>query len=236
MISVIIPSRDRPNELLAALNSLGLAKHRLEVLVWLDSDDPKLEKYQELFGSNPNIKLFVKERVGYKNSHLMLNFLASQVLFDWIFQWNDDAIMTNPDWFQIFEDFVKQFDPVNQPVVINIWGQGEIVNNLFPIVSRAYLDTLGHYSGATTCDDWVRMVAIGANIAYDLKGIKPKHRKYGGEDPLRDKTFQEVERDRVEVKKVWNERRKILPKHRLDADINKLIQCNNDYKTTQKPS
>ena len=47
MISVIIPSRNRPNELLISLTSLGLAKHGLEALVWLDDDDPQLDKYKE---------------------------------------------------------------------------------------------------------------------------------------------------------------------------------------------
>jgi len=230
MISVIIPSRDRPHELQTALNSLGLAINGLEALIWLDDDDPQLDKYKELFGTDPNIRLFIKKRVGYIQSHLMLNFLCKQAKYNWIFQFNDDAYMDNPNWFNIFKDFVKQFDPVSEPVVINLWGQGVTVGNLFPIVSRAYHNILGHYSGATTCDEWVRMVATGANISHDLKGIKPKHRKYGGENPLWDKTFREVETDRNENKKHWNEKRGIIPKS-LYADIDKIIHYQNNYKT-----
>lgn len=234
-MSVMIPSRDRPHELQGALDSLGLAINGFEALIWLDDDDPQLDKYKELFESDSNVRLFIKKRVGYKQSHRMLNFLSQQAKYNWIFQFNDDAYMDNLEWFKIFKDFVKQFDPVKEPVVINLWGQGEIIANLFPIVSRAYINILGYYSGATTCDEYVRMVAIGANISHNLNGIKPKHRKYGGENPLRDQTFREVENDRTEVKKVWNEKKKMLPKS-LQDDINKIIQHKNGQKVIHHAS
>ncbi len=220
----MIPSRNRPNELLNCINSLGLDKNELEILVWLDKNDPKLKRYQELLGSNPKVKLFIKDRVGYIKFHLMLNFLSSEAKYDWILEFNDDAYMDNPDWFDILMDFTKQFNPITQPVVINIWGQGKIIYNLFPIVSRAYFTVLGHFALTPNCDDWVRIVGMGANISHDLLGIKPKHRKYGGENILKDETYQEVERDRAEHKKTWNEKRHILPQQLLDNDINTILK------------
>ncbi len=230
MISVIVPSRSRPNELLTGLNSLGLAEHGLEALVWLDADDSQLKQYQKLFESNSYVKLFVKERVGYINFHLMANFLCQQAKYDWILEFNDDAYMDNPNWFTIFTDFVKDFKPAREPVVINIWGQGEIVDNLFPIVSRCYFTILGHFGLTPNCDDWIRLVSIGANISYNLKGIKPKHRKYGGDNPLIDETFREVERDRAENRKRWNEGRRghVLPQQLLDSDIRKILRYVNE--------
>lgn len=224
MISVIVPSRNRPKELLTSLKSLRLAEHGMEALVWLDNDDPKLEHYKELFGSNPNVRLFVKERVGYIKFHIMLNFLSSQAKYDWIFEFNDDAYMDDPKWFDILSNFLKDFDPKREPVVINIWGQGEVISNLFPIVSRAYINALGHFALSPNCDDWVRMVGTAANISHDLKGIQPKHRKYGGGNILRDQTFYEVEKDRAEHKKTWNEKRKILPQEQLDNDVNAILK------------
>lgn len=214
---------------MASINSLKLISE-MEVLVWLDSDDPKLEQYQELLKTNSYVKLFVKERVGYKNFNLMVDFLASQARYDWYFIFNDDSYMENPDWFEIFKDFVRPFEPTNQPVVINIWGQGTVIFNLFPIVSRAYLDILGHFSLTQNCDDWVRIVGMGANISYDLKGIKPKHRKYDGDDILIDETSREVERSRAEFKKNWNERRANYPKELLDNDIKRIIKHNKSTK------
>ena len=223
MISVIVPSRGRPDELLLSLNSLRLVENGLEALVWLDNDDPKLDQYQRLLKSNDQIKVFVKDRVAYKKIHEMQHFLATQASFDWIFIWNDDATMTNPDWFAIFKNFVKDFEPATQPVVINIWGQGITIKNLFPIVSRAYFEILGHFGLTPTLDVWVRMVGVEANITYDLNGIKPKHRKDKVPDILIDETFEDVESDRLEFGGQWDPRHSHL-RPLLEADIEKILR------------
>jgi hypothetical protein len=223
MISVMCPSRNRPTELLDCLNSLDLAKHDMEALVWLDTDDPQLNKYKELFESNPNVKLFIKDRVGYIKFHIMLNFLSAQAKYDWIFEFNDDAYFDNPNWYDVLMNSLKSYDPKTEPIVINIWGQGKTVGNLFPIVSRAYVNALGHFALSPNCDDWVRIIATGAGISHDVIGIQPKHRKYGGENILKDATFYEVEKDRAEHKKNWNEKRRILPQEQIDKDINNLL-------------
>ncbi len=230
-ISVIIPSRDRANELLTAIKSLGMPKNQMEALVWLDKDDPQLKKYKEIFKSYTNVKLFIKERVGYKNSLEMLNFLCKQAKYDWIFQFNDDAYMNNPQWFDIFKNFVSEFEPANQPVVINIWGQGDLKFNLFPIVSRKFIEILGHYSTICLCDSYVQGVALGANIHYSLKGIKPKHRKYGEENPLIDETFKEVEKDRNVLK--WTDLRRTPYRQMIRKDAQKIIDYNMSKEAVQ---
>lgn len=224
MISFIVPSRNRPDELLTALNSLRLSECGLEALVWLDDDDPKLKEYQELFISNPNVKLFIKKRIGYLRFHEMMNFLCTQAKYDWFFEFNDDAYMDNPDWFNVFRDSVKNFHPKTDPVVLNIWGQGVTPNNLFPIVSRRYFEILGHFSMVPNCDDWIRIIGIGAKISYDIRGIAPKHRKYGGENILIDQTYQETERDRTINKRSWNEKQGMLPKELIEKDIKAIIK------------
>lgn len=224
MISVIVPSRNRPNELRAALESLQLAKHGLEALVWLDEDDLQLDKYKEFFEKDPNVKLFIKERVGYKDLHIMLNFLCSQIKYDWILEFNDDAYMGNPEWFEKFSDFVRQFEPTNQPVAIKIWGQ-ENTHNLFPIVSRKFVDILGHFSLFFACDTWVEAVSLGANVQYNLNGIKLVHRKYGDGEQLLDQTFTETQRDIKEVKHSQNPKRSPW-RQLIREDAGKIISYN----------
>jgi len=48
MISFLIPSRGRPDSLLKSIESLDVDTNGLEILVWLDSNDPKMKEYQEL--------------------------------------------------------------------------------------------------------------------------------------------------------------------------------------------
>lgn len=226
MISVLIPSRGRPEELQVALDSLKIKKNNLEALVWIDKDDPKLEQYQKIFGSNPNVRLFIKERVGYDQSHLMLNFLCEQAKFDWVFQFNDDAYMDNPGWFVKFKKFVEEFEPTNQAVVINIWVDENPQYNLFPIVSRKYLELLEHYSLIYCCDTYVQLVALGAKIVYNLAGIRPKHRKYGGDkNPLLDQTYLEAEKVRAVAKKQVDPRRSPY-RQMIREDVQKILNYN----------
>lgn len=232
MISILIPSRSRPDELLIALDSLDLKKYNKEALIWLDTDDPKLQRYNELLKDNPSVRVFVKERVGYNFGHLMLNFLAKQAKYDWYFFFNDDAYMDNPEWSEIFKDFVKQFDPTTEPIAINIWGQGSKAN-LFPIVSRKFVDICGHFSMGTANDDWIRIVSMRANVCHHLYGIKPKHRKYGQDEKkgnLEDETYHEAEAARVKYGHEWDPRRG-PSRHILDEDTKKIIE----YNLTAKP-
>jgi len=232
MISVIVPSRNRPEELRFALNSLGLARHGLEALVWLDEDDPKLDIYKEFFGIDPNIRLFIKERVGYKGSHLMLNFLAKQAKYDWILGFSDDTYFDNPDWFLKVSDFVKQFEPATAPVDINIWDPESNRYNLFVFVSRKFFDLLGHISLSYAADTWVNLVAKGANIIHGLSGINPKHRKYTDVNPLKDTTYYGVEKERNQIKYTHNPNHSPF-KELIKEDIKKIVEYNMSIKPTQ---
>lgn len=225
MISVIVPSRNRPEELRFALNSLGLARHGLEALVWLDKDDPKLDTYKKYFDTDPNIRLFIKERVGYKDSHLMLNFLAKQAKYDWILGFSDDTYFDNPDWFQKVYDFVKQFNPATEPVDINIWDPESNRYNLFVFVSRKYFEILDHISLSFAADTWVNLVAQGANIIYGLSGINPKHRKYTNVNLLKDTTYYEVEKERKQIKYTHHPKRSPF-KELVKDDIRKIVEYN----------
>ncbi len=227
MISILLPSRGRPDELLVALKSLDLPRHDKEALIWLDTDDPKLERYQEVLKDNPHVRVFIRERVGYINGHLMLNFLAEQAKHDWYFFFNDDSYMDNPDWSDIFNNFVQKFDPTVETVVINIWGQGNKAN-LFPIVSRKYVDICDHFSMGTANDDWVRIVSMKAGIDHQLHGIKPKHRKYGQDDTkadLRDDTYHEAEAARAKNGHEWHPERGPA-RHILEDDVRRIVEYN----------
>lgn len=189
MISVLVPSRGRPDALAASLNSLGIAKHGLEALVWLDDDDPAVDLYVHRLSLVGDVKVFVKKRVGYLNWHVMLNFLASQATRDWLVMWADDALMPNKNWFSLFTEFVARFDPVTEPVVINTWNPKNGRGNLLPILSRCFYTVLGHLSLNTACDDWIWRVARKAAVSVNLPGMCPVLRK----ELETDETHREVE-------------------------------------------
>lgn len=185
ILSVLVPSRERPGMLKFSLDTLNLEKNNIEALVWLDEDDPLLFKYHKYFDNNPKVQLFIKKRIGYPKHHEMVNFLANQSHGDWFWLWNDDVYMDHDDWYRKFSDLSSLSSPKEEPVVYNVWHQ-ETDRNLFPIVSRKYFELLGHFCEIPNWDAWIKRVAQTARIHRHIFGIKPRHRKYSDDEKLGD--------------------------------------------------
>lgn len=193
ILSALVPSRERADALKFSLDSLRLEKNNIEVLVWVDDDDPQLGQYHKLFDNNSHIKMFIMPRVGYLKFHIMINHLVLQSIGNWLWLWNDDAYMENPNWYDIFISHASLSSPKEEPIVYNLSPGGK---SGFPIVSRKYLEILGHFGGSATCDLWTRRVVGGTDIQRDISGIEPTHRKYGHDTKLGDlidTTYNSVE-------------------------------------------
>src|SRR3972149_7563196 len=185
LLSVLVPSRERADLLKFSLDSLEIEKNNIEVLVWVDDDDPQLPEYRKILDGNPQVKLFIKKRVGYNQHYEMMNFLAENSCGDWLFLWNDDCYMDNANWYDKFINLASLSNPKEEPIVYNLWGQGG-ERNLFPIVNRKYYQLLGHISESPNWDAWIKRVAQLSRIHRHIFGIKPRHRKYAGDDKLGD--------------------------------------------------
>lgn len=193
--SVLVPSRERAQALKFSLDSLGLERNNLEVLVWVDDDDSQINEYHRLFDKDSHVKLFIKPRVGYGNFHGMMNFLASKASGVWLFLWNDDAYMANIDWYDKFSEYASLSSPRIEPVIYNLCGQGSI-SNAFPIASIKYFKLLGHIANNASCDFWMRDVAVYSHIQRTIFGISPHHRKNGDDDRyLGDLEYDNTKRD-----------------------------------------
>ena len=198
-LSILVPSRQRADALKFSLASLGLSRNTtIEVLIWVDDDDLQLQKYRTYFDKNNQIKLCIRPRVGYLQFHEMMNFLTTQATGEWLMLWNDDAYMGMVNWYDTFIEYASLSRPVEEPVAYNIWGQGK-AQHFFPIISKKYLEIVGHFAQNCICDSWVKHVAYYSHIQRHIFGIKPHHRKFGqdnhgGLGDLIDTTHQSVER------------------------------------------
>ena len=201
-LSALVPSRERADSLKFSLDSLGLGTNNIEVLIWVDDDDPKLQKYITFFDKKDRIKLFIKPRVGYLQFHVMMNFLTTQATGEWLMLWNDDAYFETVDWYKTFSTWASLTNPLDEPVAYNIWGQGK-AQHFFPIISKKYLEIVGHFSQNCICDSWVKHVAYYSHIQRHIFGIKPHHRKFGNDNhalgDLIDATHKTVEHLAVET-------------------------------------
>jgi hypothetical protein len=175
IVSFLTPSRNRVELLKESVASLG--KGDFEVLVCIDPDEPQMAEYKKVRG----IKLFIApERWGYANLHEYSNLLAKEAKGDFLANWNDDAVMLSEGWIEK----IAAFDHT-VPQVLNPWNP---IDNLLPLISRAWYEATGHFAPNTHVDSWVQQTAeIDGRTTY-VPGIDLKH--YGEE--MNDETHQQA--------------------------------------------
>lgn len=158
LVSVLLPTRGRPELLRRSVMSLldmASTPGRVEILVAVDEDD---DATLEMVGELP-VHAFEFEPRGYPRLHEYVNELARQALGDWLFLWNDDAIMRTAGW----DDVVANADPAvlhprdNHP--------GDYLNT-FPIVPAEWVRRVGHFSLHRANDTWWQEVGarLGAQV------------------------------------------------------------------------
>lgn len=166
-VSFLVPSRDRFSLLHKSLVSLG--EHDFEFLVCIDDDEPQADLYEELAKLDKRVRLFVEPRHGYRALHEYCNRLARESKGDWLFSWNDDALMETPNWFEIITGYDH-----SKPVVLNPYHE---VDNLFPVLSRTFYELIGHFSLQTHVDSWVQQIGERSGSQIYVPGIKITHIK-----------------------------------------------------------
>lgn len=170
MISVLMPTRGRPELAKQAIASLGKG---VEVLVYLDEDDPKFNEY-----SFENVRVTTGERSGYNRLYNYYNILGEKATGDWLMLWNDDAIMET-EWWQ---DKIWRYNHT-VPHVLTFHEQ----DNLFPIISKKLFDLLGHFSLSPHVDSWVQYIGEHAGIQTLVPDVNIKHFR----EETQDDTYRE---------------------------------------------
>jgi glycosyltransferase involved in cell wall biosynthesis len=146
MISVLLPSRKRPDSLRKSIASLrSLADQDIEILVAIDPDDiATIRQVKEL-----GVKYLVThERYGYHNLHIYYNQLAEIATGDWMLLWNDDAEMITRNWCSIITELRTPY------LIADL--QSELSSSghcCFPAVRRSAIEAVGGFSPWTNhCD------------------------------------------------------------------------------------
>ncbi len=101
MLSVILPSRGRPESLLRAVTSLARDPSRVEVLVGLDDDDETRGEALALVSDIPGVRVLVGPRMMCQAAYY--NYLSTQAKHDWVGIFADDYTVDQPDWAEIME-------------------------------------------------------------------------------------------------------------------------------------
>lgn len=172
MISVLCPTRGRPELLDRSIRSLREnASGPLEVLLRVDDDDQALPPIglEDLLICGP--------RVGYQRMHEMYGELAFAASGDWLFLWNDDALMLTGCW----DDVVAEHDP---DCILNPATNHGPSLTPFPIVPAWMVARLGHFALNQHCDSWWeeigrrlgRLVPIPVEVLHDRADLTGANR------------------------------------------------------------
>tara|TARA_Y100000590_G_scaffold176661_1_gene201863 strand:+ start:1137 stop:1856 length:720 start_codon:yes stop_codon:yes gene_type:complete len=116
MISFSCPSRGRPKLAKRLVDTaLKFAKHDVEILFYLNDDDPTIEEYKELLDEKyytigPN-----------QSTCYSWNLLASQASYDIVMLMGDDVQIQTQDWDQLI---VEQFDKYEDKILMVVPSDG----------------------------------------------------------------------------------------------------------------
>jgi len=166
-IAVLLPTRGRTTQLSNSL--LGLLEKTsdldsIQVLLGLDSDDTvglthfekELQPQLDKLGVAYTAMLF--DPLGYERLHDYVNTLAKNSSADWMFFWNDDALMETQDWDLEIIKHTGEFK------LLAVHTHDDHPYSIFPIVPRAWLDIIGHLSLHSMNDAWLSQNAYCVDI------------------------------------------------------------------------
>ena len=221
MISIVCPSRGRPKLAANMVNTAkSTAKTKVEILVYVNEDDPLLNEYKSLI----------------KKKHLVIgpdrspayswNMLAEQSVHDILFLIGDDASFNTNGWDTLI---VNEFNKIPDKIACvypRTKGLSSRKNNHF-CLHKNWINVLGYFVPPQFwhwyVDTWTRKIAEKLNRYVrmdniDLDIIKnPKD-----ETSRRVHRFSLRERDHY----LWNK----TNERWLDADVAALEKFIKDYK------
>ena len=157
MISLLCPSRGRP-ELAKRLvdSALATAKTDIEILLYLNEDDPCLEEYQRLIDPK-YIEIGPDRSPAYS-----WNLLADQAKHDIFFLLGDDVEFITQDWDQLTINHFNKFKD-KLACIYPLHTTGKRHKNPHFCVHRNWKDILGYFVPPQFwhwyVDTWTREVA-----------------------------------------------------------------------------
>ena len=185
LVSFLIPSRGRPQSLLATLESIISTysyTHPAEILIAFDEDDAEslnlietiLLKFTDLKneerGNVLQIKIFTVERMGYHQLHEYYNFLVDKARGHLCWLFNDDAVIIGDKW-----DIRLENDYQNSKSELIYMRPTEIVTH-YDLLSPEYM-----YENFTNTNPLVPIY----NQNRSLSGVKLLQKSAWTNQPLR---------------------------------------------------
>jgi len=166
-IAILLPTRGRTEALDRSL--IGLLEQAadlssIQVLLGLDTDDAvgiahfqnDLQPKLDTMGVDYTAMTF--KPMGYGRLNEYINELAKNSSADWMFFWNDDALMETPEWDNKITEHTGEFK------LLAVHTHHDHPYSIFPIVPKAWLDVVGHLSLHSMTDAWLSQIAYCIDV------------------------------------------------------------------------
>ena len=177
-ISILCPTRERANRAFNYSRSIFLKAtnpERVQLLFYVDSDDPQVEDYRRLFPASKLVRLYVGEPMSVSKSW---NVLAGNCAGDILMMGNDDLLHITEGWDTELEKVSNQYP---DDIYCAFFDDG--INSgkhcAFPAISRKWYQTVGKFSPGIFeflyNDTWVFDVARMLDRVHYIPDVLVKH-------------------------------------------------------------
>tara|TARA_B100000085_G_scaffold273865_1_gene289821 strand:+ start:83 stop:1162 length:1080 start_codon:yes stop_codon:yes gene_type:complete len=184
--SILTPTRNRPNNCERFIKSVynsARTKKNVEMLFYVDSDDPAIDAYKSLHWHAQ------KEYEGFKKIEFVFgdpmsvsvswNIIAEKCIGDVLIMGNDDLVYQTDGWDEKLD---QELDQYKQDKVYVAWMNDGINGDrhcAFPIVSREWYKCLGRFTPGTFNfgynDTWIFEVGKMLDRLHYIPFIKAEH-------------------------------------------------------------
>lgn len=215
MISILCPTRERIDLTKRMIDSaINTASGDIEILLFIDDDDPKKEEYKLLKNCD-------KYFGNVKSVGVAWNILAKKCKGDILITGNDDLVFRTQNWDTFIKEGVKVF-PDN---IYIAWANdgSKPKKCTFPIISRDCYNVLGYFMPEVFHflyhDTWMGDIGVRIGRTLLLKDVIIEHMHPGFKKREPDKTFRRNKTAKIahEDTKIYNE-----TSDQREKDANKL--------------
>lgn len=191
-IAVLLPTRGRTDALSRSVKGLinrAVTPDRVQLMLGFDDDDVNgLEHFESdlrpwLDEKGISYTAMSFEPVGYGRLNEYVNELAKNSSADWLFFWNDDALMETTGWDREIDKHTGEFK------ILAVHTHRDHPYSIFPIVPRAWLDLLGYLSPHQISDAWLSQQAYCLDIMERI-GVYVTHDRHDLTGNNNDETFK----------------------------------------------
>lgn len=195
LISLLLPSRGRPDwfrRLLASALHTAVHPRQVEVVAYVDNDDPELFNYGSLHGQLPQLRLLTGPRCLMSAAW---NRCAAEAEGEIFMHCGDDVVFQTPGWDAVVrKEFAATEDKILFAYGDDLGPNGKVFGT-HGFVHRRWVEAVGYFLPPLFSSDWNDVWLNEVAEAIGRKKLLPfvtEHMHY---------TFGKAERDRTHAER-----------------------------------